>query len=462
VNSTPARIAYVVFNDTYRDSRVLKTLDSAAARGHAARVFAIGGPLSQFEAGLERRESGGEILRLAIFPDRWRAARAVARRVQAGGTAPMPGAAPGPAPTTAPEGSAGAAAPPRRADARTRILALAGRTRTWASRSVSRVVTSAANTVRRMSFERRATAAVLAWKPDLVHAHDANTLRVALAVQRRAGVPFVYDAHELWEERNARRGRYTRWAERRLLELASRRMGGSVTVSPGIRDWMTDRYGLADPPILVRNIPLSDGEPPSRASGRLRDLAGLGPDAKVIVYVGRITTGRGIDQTLEAVAAVPEVHFVLLGYGPDAFLASVAARAAALGISDRVHLVGSVESAEVSRTIADADASIVFTQPLNLSYRFSLPNKLFESIHAGQAIIASDLPDVSALVDEYGVGVTFPHDDVAELARRIREVIAAPDGYRERARRAAAELTWDGEMDTLFGLYDRVRAGGAT
>lgn len=449
MTAAPMRIAYVVFNDTYRDSRVLKTLDSAAARGHTARLFAFGGPLSHFEAGLERRDGGGEILRLPVFPDRWRAAPLFARRLRAPAVAATPAA---PRPSAPGDGAPRAAARP----------GIIRRVRSFVLRSVARTVTNAANTVRRVSFERRAAAAVRAWAPDLVHAHDANTLRIALAVQRRTGVPFVYDAHELWEERNAVRGRLARWGERRLLERAARRMGGSVTVSPGIRDWMTERYRLAAPPILVRNIPVSDGVVPSREAGRLRELAGLGEDARIVVYVGRITTGRGIDQTLEAIAQLPDdVHFVLLGYGADAFVASVRDRATRLGIGHRVHLVGSVESPDVSRTIADADASIVFTQPLNLSYRFSLPNKLFESIHAGQAIVASDLPDVSALVHEYALGVTFRHDEVDELARRIADVIAAPEHYREGARRAAADLTWDGEMDRLFALYARVRAGGA-
>ena len=64
------RIAYVVFNDVYRDSRVLKMADSAADAGNDVRVFAFGGPLSHFAEGLESRESGAQILRLGV-PVSW-------------------------------------------------------------------------------------------------------------------------------------------------------------------------------------------------------------------------------------------------------------------------------------------------------------------------------------------------------------------------------------------------------
>lgn len=440
------RIAFIVYNDVYRDSRVLKTADSAADAGYEARIFAVGGPLSHYPAGLSRRRSGAEILRIGVLPDRFplasrvlarRRERLAAARQRAADAAASAAATAGEAPAT----PARRSAPPRPPMA-ARMTARAMR---WLL------------ALRLRDFERRAAKAVAQWRPDLVHAHDANTLTVAMRVQRRRGTPFVYDAHELWEERNAQRGERARRAERKLLDRATALMAGSVTVSPGIQDWMTERYDLSEPPVLVRNIPRAPTRAHDASAGSLRERAGLTEESRVAVYVGGITTGRGIDEAIEAIAQLPDdVHLVLLGQGSPENIAFFGALAVRLGVADRVHFAGSVESDSVSAAIADADVSLVYTQPKNLSYRLSLPNKLFESVHAGLPVVASDLPDVRALVEQYGFGELCEPDDVASLAEAVERVVAHSDDLRAAAAAAASSLSWENEMERLFALYQSI------
>ncbi|MBN8423804.1 glycosyltransferase [Microbacterium esteraromaticum] len=434
------RIAYIVYNDVYRDSRVLKTADSAARAGAQVRIFAFGGLLSHYPAGLDNRSSGVEILRLSLFPEnvpvlsgvierrRDRRSKAVAKAV------------------------AGPAASPVAAQR----VGVVERFRKRVDRLLSPLVIK----VREADFRRRAVKAIQLWAPDIVHAHDANTLEVAMRVKRRCHTPFVYDAHELWEMRNAVRSKARQRRDRRMLDVATASMAGSVTVSPGIQRWMQERYGLAEAPVLVRNVPPLAAVPPSRAGGRLREMAGLADKDRIIVYVGRITSGRGLPETVRALAKLPsDIHLVVLGYGPDAFRVELTEVIREAGVVSRVHFIGSVESSAVPTTIADADLSIVYTQPINLSYTFSLPNKLFESIHAGQAIVASDLPDVVDLVDSLGVGRTFPSDDIDALATAITGVLAAPEEFRNASRAASRTLTWENEMVGLMSLYERATAG---
>ncbi|MGF3055835.1 glycosyltransferase [Microbacterium sp. YY-01] len=454
--TTRRRIAFVVFNDVYRDSRVLKTADSAVEAGFEARIFAFGGPLSRYPAGVEKRPSGAEIVRLAILPDRLPFMQGVVDRMRARHAARPAVIAPAVPAAAVPESEKPSAAPSQQSTPNTpskpSVLAAAmARFRRDRMRWVAEL--------RAADFRRRAARSIRAWKPDLVHAHDANTLEVAIDVQRRSGVPFVYDAHELWEERNAVRTPRQALAEKKLLDEASALMAGSITVSPGIQDWMTQRYQLRESPILVRNIPHARTQPASRDQGQLRALTGLTDDDKIVAYVGGITTGRGIDEAIAALAHLPnDVHLVLLGHGADEALKLFRALAAHHGVSDRVHFAGSVPSEQVSTAAADADVSLVFTQPKNLSYIHSLPNKLFESIHAGLPVVASKLPDVTALVTHYGVGELVEPDDIEAMAQAIGTVLADSAAYRERSLQAAQELTWQGEMARLHELYDAVQS----
>ena len=299
--------------------------------------------------------------------------------------------------------------------------------------------------------------AAIRWRPDVVHANDANTLVPAMRIARRVRGSFVYDSHELWRHRNVRSDRPVAPLVEHVIErLGIRRAAGVITVSPSIADWLQRTYRLASTPTLVRNIPPANPHPIDPTGGGLRGLAGLEGHIKVIAYGGRLTTSRGIEETLEAMGHLADdVHLVLLGYGEPDYVEPLRARARAAGLGHRVHFVGKVPSADVSSTLADADLSVVYVRPSCLSYYYSLPNKLFESIHAGLPIAAADLPDTRAIVEQFGVGRIFTTESTEDLAAVMTEILDDPVAYRGAAREAARHLTWENEAEGLLELYGR-------
>ena len=460
VHGRRARIAFVVFNDTYRDTRVLKIAETAAQAGADVRIFAAATRRIGFGPGVEQHPGGFEIERMPLF--------SMGRFLISGGNLvrralrrPVPEyydprlqspAAPSPASAPAAAAPAAASAPAAPATApRSAKASLIGFLNRFNNFFVA------------ISFRRAIAERVPAWKPDLLHGHDAEVLGAVGPVATRLGIPFVYDSHELWTERNKKRTLYMKLTEGPSERRWSRRAARVVTVSPSIARWLKSRYRLHELPELVRNIPPLDAAPPTREQGRLRALAGLDAGQKVVVYCGGITFNRGIEAGIEATAHLPaDTHFVLLGHGADAFVDAMKALARERGVAGRVHFVPSVPSNEVSAALADADVSLVLTRPTCLSYEYSLPNKLFESIHAGIPVLATRLVDAAALVDEYGVGETVEVDaDARELATRIEGVIARTEEYRAAAHRAAFGLAWNHEADRLVEVWAKALGGRA-
>lgn len=439
------RIAMVVFNDMHHDSRVVREAQSAMAAGAEVRVFAFAS--NRYPTGLALmdgvevqrvplitlKDVAGPIVRLASGARKRRAATR-----SAGATAAS--AATGGAVTPAPEVEAAPAASGSGPVA-------------WLERQAMRVD----RVVRQFGFWMLVIRAVRDWRPDLVHAHDANTLMAAGRVARSLKVPFVYDSHELWTKRNVSGSRpVASRLEGPMERYWIRRAAGVITVSANIAIWLQDQYGLKTTPTLVRNIPPLKGPIPGPSSGRLRALAGLSEDASVIVYCGRVTFNRGIERGIEALPYLDDdVHYVIVGPAVATQLEVIDKLARSLGVQDRVHVVGAVPSEEVSAAIADADVSVLLHQAVVLSYAFSLPNKLFESLHAGVPVLASDTPDIAALVTEYGFGQLVSAEATPEaIAAALRTVIDDGTRYRRNAEAATELLNWQGEARRLISLHD--------
>jgi len=441
------RIAMVVFNQMHYDTRVIREAQAAMAAGATVRVFAFGGRYAgRYPVGLAEVD-GVEVDRLPVLtlvalagPILGLLGRLRKRR----GTASVEQSA-----------EAATATP---ANAPEFVMPSVPRPLAWAVREAMRFD----KVLRQCAFWFRGVRAVRAWRPDLIHAHDANTLMVVGCAARSLKVPFVYDSHELWTQRNIATSRpIASRLEGPMERYWIRRAAGVITVSDSIAHWLQDKYGLTTTPSLVRNIPPLTGSMPPRSAGRLRELAGLGPDTSVIVYCGSITTNRGIERGIEALPFLADnIHLVMLGPGSAPQLKELDALAHHLNVAARVHPVGIVPSEQVSGAMADADVSLVLTRPVVLSYAFSLPNKLFESLHAGIPVLVSDTPDAAALVREYGLGEVLKNDAAPEEAAAIISRMMANAGdYRGNAEKAAQDLNWQRELRKLLATHEAALGG---
>lgn len=323
-------------------------------------------------------------------------------------------------------------------------------------------------------FEPLVRHALLRAPPDVIHAHDLDTLAPALRAARRHGVRVVYDDHEasytdklpnyVPRDASGAKGAVLRgavkWLQRRgrAIETRARRQGldGVITVSDALADRLHERLG-GDRPVVVRNIP--DHREVERTDD-LRRRAGAYPDDRLLLYHGVVTEGRGVETAVRALRLLGPGHFlVVLGWAwrPD-LLHGVAE---AEGVADRIRLLDAVPEDEMFRLIAGADVGLVTTEPTSTSYLYSLPNKLFESIMAGLPVVSTDLPEAGRLVRDTGVGVVYPArtpGDPEELALAIRTLLA-DDVLRETCRERALtvardELNWEVESRRLAGLYE--------
>jgi glycosyltransferase involved in cell wall biosynthesis len=80
---------------------------------------------------------------------------------------------------------------------------------------------------------------------------------------------------------------------------------------------------------------------------------------------------------------------------------------------------------------------------------------LFDYLHACIPVLASDLPEVAAIVREHNAGVVVPRVDPASITEAVRALQADPPRHaalRRNATFAALALDGEGEKEKLKAL----------
>jgi glycosyltransferase involved in cell wall biosynthesis len=306
-------------------------------------------------------------------------------------------------------------------------------------------------------FSGACGATVLNLRPDVVHAHDLITLSSGAVAARRVGARLVYDAHELETHTNYHllspiTKKWIAYYEAVLTQWCD----AVVTVCDSIADWLECEYKI-ERPVVVMNAPRRD--PAARTGGSLRATLGLARDVPLVVYVGSVTVDRGLELAVEALRLLPAVHLATVGPRYSVTAEAMKHLADEYGLSDRLHLVDPVPSQTVVSFIADADASVIAVQNVCLSYAFSFPNKLLESVFAGVPVAAADLVEMRRFLEAHPVGVLMDETDPHAIAAALRELLErradfAPD--EAELERIDAEYGWDIQEARLSALYGRL------
>jgi glycosyltransferase involved in cell wall biosynthesis len=166
----------------------------------------------------------------------------------------------------------------------------------------------------------------------------------------------------------------------------------------------------------------------SPPTAELRRRLGLN-GATVLLFVGRLAPNKRVPVLVEALAhlreLLPPVHAVVIGDTSDLYRAEAERctdRAAELGVADRLHILGSVDAAELRDAYQSAD---IFVMP-SRHEGFCLP--VLEAMACGLPVIAAR---AAALPETIGsAGLTFAPDDAADLARQVRRVLGEERGAR--------------------------------
>jgi glycosyltransferase involved in cell wall biosynthesis len=230
-----------------------------------------------------------------------------------------------------------------------------------------------------------------------------------------------------------------------------------IAISRFIAEVVRDRHGT--PPERIRLIPRGVDprrfDPASVALSRiagLRDAWCVPQGGHVVLLPGRMTRWKGQAVLVEALPRLPAKTIVVLaGGGNDAFAEELRARAEALGVGDRLRLLGHVE--DLAATLLAADVVVHASTDAEAFGR-----TVIEAQAMARPVIASDLGGPRETVEEGVTGWRVPPGDAAALAAALNRALALSEAERaaigQRARASVLrDYTTAAMQAATIGVY---------
>jgi glycosyltransferase involved in cell wall biosynthesis len=273
-------------------------------------------------------------------------------------------------------------------------------------------------------FWHTAAACILA-RPAIVHAHSASRasfLRksLLLLVARAAGCKTIFHLHGGGFRQFAAHdsGALMRRWIRHTLEASSL----VIALSEGWAQFVRGFAPRARVTVVPNAVPLPELSTSPEEPGR-------------ILFLGRVEAAKGIDELLAALAALaPRFPAVRLAIGGDGELARVRARAAELGVAERVELLGWITPRQRDAELARA---AVFCLP---SHAEGQPLAMLEAMAAARPVVVSNVGGIPETVTDGDNGVLVPPRDAAALAAALARLLADGALRARLARRARATV----------------------
>ncbi len=283
---------------------------------------------------------------------------------------------------------------------------------------------------------------------DVWVANDWHALPVAFALRAQFGGLVVYDSHEYALEEYAQDLGW-RWVERPIAATIERFYIGQTlmvtSVSQGIADALKRIYRLTQPVARIPNAP----------PYHPRNLRSTGETVKIL-YHGVVSPGRGLE-TMIAAAKHWKSSAQLFIRGPVAspsYKAGLELLIQQLGVSNRVTLLPPVMMIDLVEAASHFDIGVMILPGHSDHNRFALPNKIFEYMAAGLAVLVNDLPEMGAVIRSTQAGLIVGSTKPAAIAALIDQITPSNlDTMKRNALEAARYFNAEANIDELDKAY---------
>lgn len=297
---------------------------------------------------------------------------------------------------------------------------------------------------------------------DVVHVHDLSMAKVGLKFSNQLDSKLVLDLHENYpylikDAHHTQKGLgrilsdYKKWIEFEKVTVKS--FKNIIVVVDEMKQRMLSFDNRPEVYHVYQNV-INSGDIPEYIAPNINE--GL-----KLVYVGGITPPRGIQNVIKAIDLLPpdiEVQFNI--YGKGIYHDHLKKMVANLNLSDKVTFKGYIQQNEVLKTIQNHNIAII-PHYRSVQNNNSSPNKLFQYMSTGRAIISSNCNSIERILNDEKAGETYSDQSTEELASLLINLSKNPDSIIEMGKNGrnavCRKFNTDVEGKRLSYFYQSLR-----
>ncbi|WP_209399695.1 glycosyltransferase family 4 protein [Pseudozobellia sp. WGM2] len=270
----------------------------------------------------------------------------------------------------------------------------------------------------------------------------------ALALKWFKKKPFVFEVRDLWPEVPIQMGglknvfmiKAALFLEKVIYNNAKQ----IVALSPGMYDGVIARNISHDKVSMIPNMSKIDEFWSREKNLDLVKKLGLKPHSFKVTYFGAMNIANGMHYIVDALELLKDeadIEFIFLGGG--ATKSELEERCKKNNLVNAKFL-GSFPMEELSEIVNLCDVSLITFQNIPILATNS-PNKLFDSLSAGKAIIVNSAGWTKNLVEEHKCGLYVNPEEPGDLAKAISYLKENPKICEQMGHNARllAENTYD-------------------
>ncbi len=288
---------------------------------------------------------------------------------------------------------------------------------------------------------------------DYIHAHDLDALPLGVMLRIfKFGTRLIYDSHEL--AMGMALPRYLIFIVKTLERLCLPFVTFLITANSKRLEVMKNeyRYLLAKKRcFVIHNYPSQSSVDRSFVAQFPQDFL---RDRVVFVYQGPLDDGRGIKEILKAFSQLKEKNWSLVIIGGN----SERVKSLRSSFSDeKIFFTGFLSNHQVFSYMELADFGILALLNNCLNNYYTAPNKLYEYMQCGCAILGPDFIEMREFIVGEKLGFVVDFSSQQSIRKKLKTILQTPKSklgsLKERSRLLSNHYGWDKNEHVLKSIY---------
>ncbi len=275
------------------------------------------------------------------------------------------------------------------------------------------------------------------------------SLFIASILKKRCSASLVYDSREIYSALGSLANNFVKQKIITAIEAHLIKYVNKVIVTGELdKEYLAKQFGSHLEYFLIMNLPFFKQQ---IKSNTLRKMFNIDSNVKIILYQGWLLDGRGISTLLQVMKNIKNYALIIMGDGEQKnkfkMLASQINK-------NNIFFLDAVPYDELHLYTCSADIGTALFEPISASYNLALPNKLFEYAMAEIPIIATNLPAIKNIHQQFDFGKLIAPDlNIDDIQNAIYEIENNFEYYSKNLKMMKNTFNYDNQTNILNQIF---------